>query len=404
MVNNPKERILVVESDSFLRDQIARHILEANGYQVQAAADAASAIAMAVQGSPDLIMVNLSLPGLSGKDLMVALSSQGVETPLVVLAAKGMESDVIQAFRLGAVDYLTIPAREPEVLTVVERVTRQGRERRERDRLATELRQSNQLLQARIQEQNVLFAVGKAVTSITDQSLLFDRLLESAARLTRADLGYLLLREDVNQPFFLVAHRGLPASLAQYINQPWDDGVSSLVAMSGESLAIHGEALRRFKISSLGESAQISPVKVQKQVIGLLCVMRKKAQSFNENDKNLLEALGDYASISIVNARLFRTIEQRAQALQGLVDRSQRVTGDRMLRLKDELATWLETTRVALERLVKAPGGHLSEAQKKEIVVLRNQFQEFALKLEILSTPISPSDFKPTTGPLNLRR
>ena len=399
MANNPKERILVVESDSFLRDQIARHTLEANGYQVQAVGDAAAAIAASVQWVPDLIMVNLNLPGLSGKDLMVALSSQGSETPLVVLAAKGMEGDVIQAFRLGAADYLTLPAREAEIITVVERVTRQGRERRERERLSGELRQSNQMLQARIQEQNVLFAVGKAVTSITDQSLLFDRLLESAARLTRAELGYLLLREDLNQPFYLVAHRGLPASLAQYINQPWDDGVSSLVAMSGETLAIHGEALRRFKISSLGESAQMSPIKVQKQVIGLVCVMRKKAQPFNENDKTLLEALGDYASISIVNARLFRTIEQRAQALQLMVDKSQRSTGDRLLHLKDEFSTWLETTRVALERLVKAPGGHLSEAQNREIVILRNQFQLFSHSLEGLANPPPSPDLNPSTQP-----
>jgi DNA-binding response OmpR family regulator len=401
MANNPKERILVVENDSFLRDQIAHHILESNGYQVQAAADAVVAIATAVQWVPDLIMLNLDLPGLSGKDLLVALSSQGVNTPLVVLAAKGMEGDVIQAFRLGAVDYLSIPAREAEVISVVERVTRQVRERHERERLAIELRQSNQLLQTRIQEQNVLFAVGKAVTSITDQSLLFDRLLDSAVRLTHAELGYLLLREDVNQPFFLAAHRGLPPSLAQYINQPWDDGVSSLVAMSGESLSIHGEALRRFKISSLGESAQISPVKVQKQVIGLLCVMRKKAQAFSENDKNLLEALGDYASISIVNARLFRTIEQRAQALQVIVDKSQRSTGEKILQLKDEMATWLESTHVALERLVKAPGGHLSDAQKKEITILRNQFQQFSHMLEGLSNPMASVDLsRPPTTPV----
>ena len=400
MANNPKERILVVEADSFLRDQIAHHILEANGYQVQAAGDAAAAIATAVQWGPELIMVNLNLPGLSGKDLMVALSSQGVETPLVVLAAKGMEGDVIQAFRLGAVDYLSIPAREAEILTVVERVTRQVRERHERERLSAELRQSNQALQTRIQDQTVLFAVGKAVTSITDQSLLFDRLLESAARLTHAELGYLLLREDVNQPFYLAAHRGLPASLAQYINQPWDDGVSSLVAMSGESLAIHGEALRRFKISSLGESAQISPVKVQKQVIGLLCMMRKKAQPFSDNDKSLLEALGDYASISIVNARLFRTIEQRAQSLQLIVDKSQRSTGEQILHLKDELSTWLETTRVALERLVKAPGGHLSEAQKKEIVLLRNQFQQCSHILEGLSGAPASSSMIPPSLPI----
>ena len=379
MANNPKERILVVESDPFQRDQISHHILEANGYPTQAVADVDAAIARVVQWAPDLMIINLNLSALSGKDLIVALKAQGVDIPLVVMAPKGMENDVIQAFRLGAADYLLIPAREAEIISVVERVTRQISERRERERLANELHQANRMLQARIAEQNTLFSVGKAVTSITDQSLLFEKLLESASRLTRADLGWLLLREDVKQPFYLVAQRGLPPSLSQYINQPWDDGVSSLVAMSGEALSIHGEALRRFKVSSLGEAAQITPVKVQKQVIGLICMMRKKGQAFGEGDKNLMDALADYASISIANARLFRAVEQRAQSLQAQVEQvqaGQQPGEDQALRQREQLSVWFETSRAALERLAKAPGGFLSEAQKKEMVILRNQFHQ----------------------------
>ncbi len=379
MVNNPKERILVVESDPFQRDQISHHILEANGYPTQAVADVDAAIARVVQWAPDLMIINLNLSALSGKDLIVALKAQGVDIPLVVMAPKGMENDVIQAFRLGAADYLLIPAREAEIISVVERVTRQISERRERERLASELHQANRMLQARISEQNTLFSVGKAVTSITDQSLLFEKILESASRLTRADLGWLLLREDVKHPFYLAAQRGLPPSLAQYINQPWDDGISSLVAMSGEALSIHGEALRRFKISSLGEAAQSTPVKVQKQVVGLMCMMRKKGQPFGDGDKNLMEALADYASISLVNARLFRAVEQRAQSLQAQVDRvqsGQQAGGDQLLHHREQLSVWFETSRAALERLAKAPGGYLSEAQKKEMVVLRNQFHQ----------------------------
>ncbi|MCE1252718.1 MAG: response regulator [Anaerolineae bacterium] len=402
MVNNPKERILVVESDPFQRDQISHHILEANGYPTQAVADVDSAITRVLQWAPDLMIINLNLSVLSGKDLIVALKAQGVEIPLVVMAAKGLENDVIQAFRLGAADYLMIPAREAEIISVVERVTRQISERRERERLSEELYQTNRQLQARIAEQNTLFAVGKAVTSITDQSLLFEKILESAARLTRADLGWLLLREDVKQPFYLAAQRALPASLAQYINQPWDDGVSSLVAMSGEALSIHGEALRRFKISSLGEAAQIVPVKVQKQVIGLLCVMRKKGQAFGETEKNLLDALSDYASISLVNARLFRAVEQRAQSLQAQVEQAQsgRQPGsdEQTFRLREDLAIWCETSRVALERLAKAPGGFLSEAQKKEMVILRNQFHQLGEMIDVLR--FSRSDSAPAVKPL----
>src|SRR5512139_193561 len=96
------ERILVVESDPDVSDLIARQALKPLGYQISVATDAASAIRQAVQAAPDLIISNLVLPGLSGKDLLVALSSQGISAPFIVLANKGSEHDVIQAFRLGA--------------------------------------------------------------------------------------------------------------------------------------------------------------------------------------------------------------------------------------------------------------------------------------------------------------
>ena len=75
------ERILVVENDPDVSDLIARQALKPLGYQISVAVDAASAIRQAVQTSPDLIIANLVLPGLSGKDLLVALNSQGLQVP-----------------------------------------------------------------------------------------------------------------------------------------------------------------------------------------------------------------------------------------------------------------------------------------------------------------------------------
>ena len=103
------DRILLVEHDPEVSDLIARQALKSVGYQVNVVADSSSAIKYAVQTPPDLIIANLNLPGLSAKDLLVALSSQGVDTPLLVIANKGQEQDIIQAFRLGAADYLLEP-------------------------------------------------------------------------------------------------------------------------------------------------------------------------------------------------------------------------------------------------------------------------------------------------------
>jgi DNA-binding response OmpR family regulator len=112
-MNTPKERILLVEHDPEISDLISRQTLQPMGYRVEVVSATAQALQEAVRFAPDVIIANLSLPGLSGKDLLVALSSQGLEVPVIVLAPKGMEGDVIQAFRLGAADLLGLAGARP---------------------------------------------------------------------------------------------------------------------------------------------------------------------------------------------------------------------------------------------------------------------------------------------------
>ena len=92
------DRILLVENDPKTSDLIARQTLIPVGYFVDVVDDAASAIKQALLTPPDLIIADLNLPGLSTKDLLVALASQGVNTPLMVIANKGQEQEIIQAF------------------------------------------------------------------------------------------------------------------------------------------------------------------------------------------------------------------------------------------------------------------------------------------------------------------
>jgi DNA-binding response OmpR family regulator len=232
-----RERILIVESDPVISDLVARQALQMAGFQTLVVTDANSAIGKAMQFAPDVIIVNENLRGLSGKDLLVALTSQGIETPVIMLAPQGSEMEIIQAFRLGATDYLLWPVREAEVINAVERVLKQVRDRRERERLTLQLTQINTELQQRARELTTIFAVGKAVISITDINILFKNILEGSARVTQADLGWLMLRDDSSKNFVVAAVHNLPASLPVEINKPWDDGISGLVAMSGETLS-----------------------------------------------------------------------------------------------------------------------------------------------------------------------
>ena len=76
---------------------------------------------------------------------------------------------------------------------------------------------------------------------------------------------------------------------------------------------MHGSPLQKFKIAALGKAVGVIPIKIQNEVIGLLIVVRKKDREMTREVQILLEAMADYASISLVNARLFRALEQSAE-------------------------------------------------------------------------------------------
>jgi signal transduction histidine kinase/DNA-binding response OmpR family regulator len=388
-----RDRILIIESDVLISDFLGRQALTPAGYQTHVVSDVTAAISKAIQLSADVIIADLTLPGLSGKDLMVALASQNIDTPVIVLGRKDGEADIIQAFRLGASDYLLWPVRETEVINVVERVLKQVHERRERERLAQQLQQINQELQQRVRELTTIFSIGKAVTSVTDQSLLFDKILEGALGVTQADMGWFLLRSDDQKSFLRVAQRNLPASIANGRNQPWDDSISSLVAMSGEALSVHGDPLKRFKIASLGNSALIVPIKVQKQVIGLLNVMRKRDLPFSVSDQHLLEAMADYASISLVNARLFRAVEEKASTLQRRSDAAVmvgKIAYDLLAEVKKEMQPPLQASIQSLDLLLNEADERWSGEEQQALLSIQSGLQ----RLNQIRANLSQTDIK----------
>ncbi len=385
----PRDRILIVENDPVISDTLGRQILSAAGYQYLVVSDGSSAINRALQYAPDAIIAELNLPGLTGKDLLVALASQGLEIPVILLASKGQEADIVHTFRLGATDYLTWPAREPEVINVVERVLKQVHERRERERLTRQLHNTNQELQQRVRELTAIFSVGKAVTSVTDQAQVFEKILEGATHVTQAELGWFMLRDEPSKAYVLAAGRNLPASLPVQVGRPWDDGISSLVGLSGESLSIHGEPLKRFKIAALGQSALIVPVKVQKQAIGLLVMMRKQPTPFTASDQHLLEALADYAAISLVNSRLFRKVEDRARMQQATAEIAQlgeKVNNALLLSLRQELRGPMEMARSGMEYLAKDITARWTPDQRQALSTVQDQIAFTSRLAESLQT------------------
>jgi DNA-binding response OmpR family regulator len=384
------DRILLVESDPAIIDLIARQVLISVGYDVDVAADSSSAIKQAIPTPPDLIIADLNLPTLSAKDLLVALSAQGIHTPSLVIARKGQEQDIIQAFRLGAADYLLWPAREAEVLAAVERVLGHVHESRDRQRLDLRLNELNRDLQQRIRELSTILGLGRAVVSITDQRLLFQRVVESAAQIANANMAWLLVRDDENKSFPLAAQYGLPEAWAKKLNLPVDDGISGLVALSGETLSIAGEPLMKFRVASLGKAACAIPIKVQKEVIGMLVVVRREAHPFGRPEQTLLEAVANYACITLVNARLFRVLNTSVQAAK----EGERRQNALLEAMRGSITEELQAAIYPVDLLLAEKDDRLSDRQRQALQTVRTALQRLARSAERTIPPVAAASKK----------
>lgn len=377
------EHILIVENDPDIADLIGRQSLQPLGYQVSVMGDAASALKRSVQTPPDLILANLNLPGLSGKDLIAALNSQSVKSPLIIIAEKGQEGDAIQAFRLGATDVMFWPLRDAEVVSIVERALRQTQETRERQKLDRQLKAANEELQRRLRDLTNILTIAKAVVSITDQRVLFDRILESAMQLAEADMCWLMLRDEKSKAHLLRAQRNLPEAWAKKMNQPVDDGISSLVALSGESLLLNGSAMQKFKLAVLGKSVGVIPIKIQNEVIGLLIVVRRNDREFSRDAQTMLEAMADYASISLVNARLFRALEQTAEnARAGEKQRHAALES-----MREAIESGVQAATYPLNLVLTEMPGVLNPEQKKALESVQAALQRLTRSSEKTVTP-----------------
>lgn len=118
-------RVLVVDDHPLWRDAVARDLDDAGCTVVGTAGDGDQALRVAAATRPDLVLLDLQLPGRDGVDVTRALCSGPPPAPYVlVLSASGEQGDVLAALKAGATGYLTKSATREELLAAVERAGR----------------------------------------------------------------------------------------------------------------------------------------------------------------------------------------------------------------------------------------------------------------------------------------
>lgn len=118
-------RILIVEDNPDLAFGL-RNNLEIEGYDISVAEDGLAGLREARSSRPDLIILDLMMPGLDGYRVLRTLRDEGNSTPVLILSAKGEEADKVRGFRMGADDFVTKPFSLLELLARVEALLRRA--------------------------------------------------------------------------------------------------------------------------------------------------------------------------------------------------------------------------------------------------------------------------------------
>jgi len=129
-MSKDKAKILVVEDEEAILMGITEN-LKVEGYEVITAVDGPGALRLGVTARPDLIILDIMLPGMSGYDVCRKLRDEKLPMPIVMLTARQDEFDKLHGFEMGADDYITKPFSIKELLARVRAILLRGRERTE---------------------------------------------------------------------------------------------------------------------------------------------------------------------------------------------------------------------------------------------------------------------------------
>jgi two-component system response regulator ResD len=117
------QRVLVVDDEPMVRDVLARYLAH-EGFEVDVAADGQEALERVEDAEPDLVLLDLMLPRVDGYEVFRTLRERGTVMPVIMLTARGEETDRIVGLEFGADDYVTKPFSPREVVARVRAVLR----------------------------------------------------------------------------------------------------------------------------------------------------------------------------------------------------------------------------------------------------------------------------------------
>lgn len=288
--------VLIVDDEVPMTIMLER-IFAREGYRVEIVHDGLSALDAAQRFLPDLILLDIMMPGISGLDVLRALRERQATAsiPTILVTAKAREaSDVEQGLNLGADDYLYKPFEPRELLARAESKMK--------------ARQLEEKLQRRTQDLQALLRVAEQLNQSLSVNALLDLVLLLSLDLLPGSLAAIYHLNDNNevvglhlQPENFAPSSVLDAVPAKFLVRPvptqWPDSEPLVKGFS---------------------SGMIVPLQQGERLLGLLMLVRNE-EEFDDYHMQLFEGVGRQAALALRNAELYESVTHQAEHLEEMV-------------------------------------------------------------------------------------
>jgi signal transduction histidine kinase len=310
MSSSPQPQILIVDDNAPAVEMLQR-LLSGNGYEVLKAYSGLQALELAEERIPDLILLDVMMPGMSGHDVISQLkrNPKTADIPIIFITAKDTPADIEEGFGLGAVDYIPKPAEPRELLA-------RARSKIEAKRLRDELTRRNSELEALLNISNLLNAsleISKVLEIIIHQFGALYPLLQVTT---------FYMQQNSHEIIYFPLHAGLS-----------NRQVTELAAAFTHSDVIstpHRNELPPMTVFAL---------RIDGTVRGAICVT--STEELDDSQRLLIENVAKQASLALRNAELFGLRAHYAQELERTVAErtTELVSAQKLLIRSEKLAS-----------------------------------------------------------------
>ena len=317
-------RILLADDSREILAFLTDTILKPAGYEVQAVSDGQSALSLARELQPDLLVTDQNMPNLSGLELIRRVRAERPHFPAILITAEGSEALAIEALRAGASDYLVKPFEAEQLLAAVGRALHESRQWQALCEAQARSDETADNVTRRLNELEGLAQIGRAVTAMLDLDAILKTVVEAAVKLTGAEEGSLLLLDELSSELYMRSSKNFDEEFASTFRLRVQDSLAGQVIASGRPVLLDERAPQKIKTSYLVHSLLYVPLRVRGRTIGVLGVDNRKAgRALTQEDVTVMSAIADYAAIAIDNARLYQKTEADLRKLETVLTQTE---------------------------------------------------------------------------------